>query len=129
VNGGHGALGRMARALVLVVLIGAVFAFMLGIPIKTTHLAFVSDGRPLRVPGAVRVELTPSKDPPEAETIALLLASHVPVRVVLPVGYGGSESFRVRRGGVGPGGQEVLFPCEDIAACCLVLKALMYPCE
>jgi hypothetical protein len=114
---------------VIIVVVGGLL-LTFGISIKTTHLAFVSDGRPLRVPGAVRVDLTPSDEPHEARAIGLLLFVPIPLRVVLPGGGGGgATSFRIYRGAIGRGGQEVLFPCGDAEACCHVLTALKYACD
>ena len=116
----------MRRAIGIVCFIGVLglaLLWIVGITVRTTHLAFVDDGGARQVPGALQLQLTPSKDPWEAQLIGMATRLRVPVRVVVP-GPDGEVSFRVRRGD----GAALLIPCAGHAECCRMLTALKYPC-
>ena len=105
------------------VVLGGALLWTVGIEVRTTHLAFVSDGGPLQVPGAIRLQLTPSENPQQARLIGLASRWRVPVRVVVP-GREGNVSFQVLRGG----STTVVIPCASPGECCRVLTALKYAC-
>lgn len=97
---------------------------VIGVDVSTTHLAFVADDRPMRLPGAVRVQVTPSKEPSEAALIFWAAAFRVPVTVTVPTPTGEFE-LQVRKGQ----GDDILIPCSGNDECCRVLSALKYEYE